>query len=63
MSGTNIDYKTTNFEYPNLTKISGQPDYELLKLIKDELKANAGSVPSNLGGVCQWTFRACLTRR
>ena len=50
MSGTNIDYKTTNFEYPNLTKISGQPDYELLKLIKDELKANAGSVPSNLGG-------------
>ena len=50
MSGTNIDYKTTNFEYPTLTKISGQPNYELLKSIKDELKANAASVPSNLGG-------------
>ena len=53
MSGTNIDYKTTNFEYPNLTKISGQPNYELLKTIKDELKANAASVPSNLGGGVQ----------
>ena len=50
MSGTNIAYKTTNFEYPNLTKISGQPNYELLKSIKDELKANAASVASNLGG-------------
>ena len=51
MSGTNIDYKTTNFEYPTLTRISGQPNYELLKTIKDELKANAASVPSDLGGV------------
>ena len=50
MSSTNIDYKTTNFEYPVLTKISGQPNYELLKTIKNELKANAASVPSNLGG-------------
>ena len=51
MSNTNIDYKTTNFEYPTLTKISGQPNYELLKTIKDELKANTASVPSNLRGV------------
>ena len=40
MSNTNIDYKTTNFEFPVLTKISGQPNYELLKTIKNELKAN-----------------------
>ena len=50
MSSTNIDYKTTNFEYPVLTKISGQPNYELLKTIKNALKANTASVPSNLGG-------------
>ena len=50
MSTTNINYKTTNFEYPVLTKISGQPNYELLKTLKNELKANAASVPSNLGG-------------
>ena len=53
MSGTNIAYKTTNFEYPNLTKISGQSNYELLKSIKDELKANAASGASNLGGGVQ----------
>ena len=50
MSTSNIDYKTTNFEYPVLTRITGQPNYALLKTIKDELKANAGSVTSDLGG-------------
>ena len=40
MSSANIGYETINFEYPTLTKISGQPNYELLKEMKDELKAN-----------------------
>ena len=47
---SNIDYVSTIFEYPALTKITGQPDYPTLKRIKDELKANAASVPSDLGG-------------
>ena len=46
----NIDYIKTNFEYPVLTKISGKPDYENLKIIKEELKANAGKVQCDLGG-------------
>ena len=47
---SNIDYCRTNFEIPVLTKNSGQPNYALLKIIKDELKSNAASVSSNLGG-------------
>ena len=45
-----IDYINTHFEYPELTKIHGKPDYESLKTIKDELKTNAGSVTSSLAG-------------
>ena len=47
---TNVDYIKNNFKYPVLTKILGKPDYESLKAIKDELKANAGKVQCNLGG-------------
>ena len=46
----NIDYTSTNFEYPVLTRITGQPDYTALKKIKDELQVNATSVPTDLGG-------------
>ena len=45
-----IDYINTHFEYPELTKIHGKPDYESLKTIKDEWKTNAGSVTSSLAG-------------
>ena len=47
---TNIDYTSTNFIYPELTTIPCQPSYELLTKLKDELKSNAASVPSDLGG-------------
>ena len=47
---TDIDYIKTNFEVENLTKITGRPNYQLLKKLKDELMANAASVQSNLGG-------------
>lgn len=47
---TNVDYIRTNFEYPVLIKISGKPNYESLKAIKNELKANAGKVQCDLGG-------------
>ena len=46
----NIDYIKTNFEYPVLTTISSKPDYDSLKKIKDELKANAGNIQCDLGG-------------
>lgn len=48
MAGT-IDYKTF-FEYPTVTRIHGQPTYETLQRLYNELKSNAGSIPSSLGG-------------
>ena len=39
-----------NFEYPMLTKIEGKLDFRRLKLLCDEVKANASSVYSDLGG-------------
>ena len=48
-TSTNIDYVKTNFEYPVLTKITGQPTFDALRTVKNELKANAASVPSDLG--------------
>ena len=45
-----IDYRTTFFEFPSLTRIHGKPTYETLQTIYNELKSNAGSVPSYLGG-------------
>ena len=35
----NIDYVTTYFEYPTLTKIHGKPTYEPLNKIKIQLKS------------------------
>ena len=43
MSATNIDYANTYFEFPELTKIHGAPNYPTLRIIKDEMKANAHS--------------------
>ena len=50
MTSTNIDYVDTYFEIPTLTKIHGEPTYFQLKELKNELKANATSVTSDLGG-------------
>ena len=50
MTNPNIDYTSTNFEYAALTKIHGMPAYEPLRQIKNEMKANAASVPCDLGG-------------
>ena len=50
MSATNIDYANTYFEFPELTKIHGAPSYPTLRIIHDEIKANAHSVECNLGG-------------
>ena len=50
MTSTNIDYVDTYFEFPTLTKIHGEPTYFQLKELKNELKSNATSVTSDLGG-------------
>ena len=50
MTSTNINYVETYFEYPTLTRIHGAPTYDTLKTLKDQLKANATSVTSDLGG-------------
>ena len=49
MANPNIDHTSSNFEYPKLTKIQGNPTYEPLQRIKNKLKANSASVPSDLG--------------
>ena len=50
MSSTNIDYANTYFQYPVLTKIHGEPTFESIRTLHNEIKANALSVVSTLGG-------------
>jgi len=48
MTSNGINYRDTFFEFPDLTKIHGEPDSESLYKIRNELQANAKSVYSNL---------------
>ena len=61
MANPNIDYVTTNFEYSVLTKIHGIPTYESIRKIKNEMKANAASVPCDLGGGAHGYLGVMLT--
>ena len=45
-----INYKRTLFEKANLTPIHGKPTFETLHKLQNEIKANAKSIYSNLGG-------------
>ena len=45
-----VDYRSTFFEQKIITRIHGEPTYDSIKRLHNELKANAGRVPSNLGG-------------
>ena len=45
-----INIKQIFFDYPELTKITGEPTLTTLLKMKNELKANAQLVPSTLGG-------------
>ena len=49
-SGSSVDYCSIYFAFPNLTPINGEPNSDILIKLKNQLKANASSVPSNLGG-------------
>ena len=44
------DFRTTHFEYKDLTKVHGRPDIDSLVTIFKELKRNAQKVPTTLGG-------------
>ena len=46
----NINYKDTLFNQANHTSIRGKPTFETLHKLRNEIKANANSVYSNLGG-------------
>ena len=48
--GESINYIETKSEYKVLTKIHGEPNYKSIRLLFNQVKANAASVPSNLGG-------------
>lgn len=44
------NYRQEYFEHVDLTPVIGQPNFESLNKLKNELKANAQSVPCTLGG-------------
>ena len=50
MTTTRVDYASTYFPYKSPTPIQGEPTYKTLKRLKNELRANASSIDSNLGG-------------
>ena len=50
MLSNTTHYRNLYFEHNNLTRISGEPTFASLHNILLELKANAVSVPSQLGG-------------
>ena len=45
-----IDYKNNYFDYPDLTRIIGEPTTATLITLHNEVKANAVTVPCPLGG-------------
>ena len=45
-----VDYASSYFKYKTPTPIQGTPTNKTLKRLKQELRANASSVESDLGG-------------
>ena len=45
-----VNYRDTHFERANLTPIRGEPTYETVHKLWNEIKANARSVYSHRGG-------------
>ena len=50
MINGNIDYATLYFKYMILNPINGEPTNKLPKRLKTELRANASSVDTDIGG-------------
>ena len=49
-SAQGINYRDTYFQHADLTPIRGEPKNDSLKILINELTANAQTVHSNLGG-------------
>ena len=47
---TNINYVENYFRVKVLSKIHGEPNFENLKTLRNQIKANAGTVATHLGG-------------
>ena len=47
---TSINVKELYFEFQELTPLNGEPTFDTLQKILTQLKSNASSVPTNLGG-------------
>ena len=45
-----VDYKNNIFEYPQLTRLRGEPTTSFLMTLENEIEANAQSVMTTLGG-------------
>ena len=50
MKFVDIDYKNNVFELPELTKIHGEPNSAALLDLRNEIRCNAQSVTTTLGG-------------
>ena len=50
MATPTVNYRTTVFKYPTLTRIHGEPNFESIKQMHREIMINAQTVHSNLGG-------------
>ena len=50
MTTPTVDYRTTAFEHPTLTKIHGEPMFEGVWQLHKEVMVNAQTVHSDLGG-------------
>ena len=50
MAASAVDYAASYFKYKTPTPIPGAPSNKTLKRLKQELRANASSVESDLGG-------------
>jgi hypothetical protein len=53
MVSAGINYRETYFEFPELSKLQGEPNSETIYKLRNELKANAKSVDSNLSDGAQ----------
>ena len=50
MTSASVNYTKTHFEFKEPTRILGWPTYDTLEELHNQLKANAKTVFSNLGG-------------
>ena len=63
LGNENVDYARVYFKYPKPTPIRGEPTHEDIEHLKKELRANAASVDSNLGGGDHGYLGLVLPRR